>query len=263
MASTGVSALRVEDPETVEQEAGRASVIKEVPQGAPWTMVEEAIFRRRSIRKYKRKQVPEHLIRRILEAGRFAPSQGNCQPWKFLVIRDADMIQEMEDFCVEACKKLQRNLDYTQHPKGSFKRFTMRLLARVFNRLQPKMLHPVPVTAMTSIAQGRFAVFHKAPTVIVLLMNKRGIGTPEIDIGICGTNIVLAAQSLGLGTCWVGFSKFLGQNKQWRERLGVEEPYELVEAITVGYPIGDPTRLIARDTPQIAWFEGGRKQILY
>jgi nitroreductase len=263
MASTGVSALRVEDPETVEEEAGRASVIKEVPQGAPWTMVEDVIFRRRSIRKYKRKQVSEHLVRRILEAGRFAPSQGNCQPWKFIVVRDADMIQEMENFCVDACKKLSRTIDYTTQPKGTFRRFVKRLTSKVFNRLQPNMMHPVPVAVMTALAEGRFAVFHKAPTVILLLMNKRGIGVPEIDIGICGTNIVLAAQSLGLGTCWVGFSKFLGQNKQWCERLGVKEPYELVEAITVGYPIGDPTRLISRDTPEISWFEGGRKQSLY
>jgi len=263
MVSTGVSALRVEDPETIEQEAGRASVVTEIPQGAPWTMVEDVIFRRRSIRKYKRKQVPEHLIRRILEAGRFAPSQGNCQPWKFVVIRDADMIQQMEDVCVDACKKLSRSIDYATQPKGSFKHFVTRLAAKLFNRLQPQMLHPVPVAVMTAIAEGRFAVFHKAPTVILLLMNKRGIGTPEIDIGICGTNIVLAAHSLGLGTCWVGFSKFLGRNKEWSARLGVEDPYELVEAITVGYPIGDPTRLITRETHETAWHEGGRKRVLY
>ena len=116
---------------------------------------------------------------------------------------------------------------------------------------------------MTAIAAGRFAVFHRAPTVILLLMDKRGVGTPEIDIGICGQNIVLAAQSLGLGTCWVGFSKLLNQSREWCTRLGVEPPYEITEAITVGYPIGEPTRLIARDTHEIAWLEGGTKDILY
>src|SRR5512140_953639 len=76
-----------EDPERVEEEAGRASVVTEVAEGAPWTVIEEAMLHRRSIRKYKRKQVPAHLVRRILEMGRYAPSQGNCQPWTFVVLR--------------------------------------------------------------------------------------------------------------------------------------------------------------------------------
>jgi nitroreductase len=256
-------ALRREDPEEIEAEAGRQSKVIEVPEGAEWNAVEEVMLRRRSIRKYKRRQVPAHLIRRLLEVARYAPSQGNCQPWKFVVVRDADMIQGMEDFCVEACRKLSRNLDYYNYPQGSPKHFVTRAKAKLFNRLQPNQLHPIPVAAITAIAQGRFAVFHRAPTLILLLMDKRGIGVPEIDIGICGTNIVLAAQSLGLGTCWIGFSKFLNQSREWCARLGVEAPYEISEAITVGYPVGDPTHLIARDTHETAWFENGKKEIVY
>jgi nitroreductase len=263
MSDLNVATLRLDDPEEIEEEAGRMPEVLEVPEGADWNAVEQAMLRRRSIRKYKRAQVPAHLIRRMLEAGRYAPSQGNCQPWKFVVVRDAEMIQGMEDLCVATCKKLSRSVDYAIYPAGSFKHFITRAKAKLFNRRQPNMLHPVPMTAITAIAQGRFAVFHRAPTVILLLMDKRGIGSPEIDIGICGTNIVLAAQSLGLGTCWIGFSKFLNKSREWCARLGVEPPYEISEAIAVGYPVGDPTRLIARDTHEIAWFEGGKKDILY
>jgi len=263
MSDASVMALPVEDPEEIEAETGRRFEVNEVAEGADWNPVEQVVLRRRSIRKYKRKQVAPHLIRRILEAGRYAPSQGNCQPWKFVVVRDADMIQGMEDFCVESCRKLSRGLDYANYEKGSLKYVLTRAKAKLFNRLQPNMLHPVPVSAITGIAQGRFAVFHRAPTVVLLLMDKRGIGTPEIDIGICGTNIVLAAHSLGLGTCWIGFSKFLNQSHEWCARLGVEAPYEISEAITVGYPIGDPTRPIPRETHEIAWFEGGEKRVLY
>ena len=232
-------------------------------EAVDWNPVEDVILRRRSIRKYKRAQVPAPLIRRMLEAGRYAPSQGNCQPWKFVVVRDADMIRGMEEFCVGECKKLSSGFDYATYPAGTFKHFVTRAKSKLLGRLQPNMLHPVPVVVMTAIAQGRFAVFHRAPTVILLLMDKRGIGSPEIDIGICGTNIVLAAQSFGLGTCWVGFSKLLSKSREWCERLGVEYPYEISEAITVGYPIGDPTRLISRETHEIAWFEDGKKEIVY
>lgn len=263
MANASVMARRAEDLDKIAEDAARPSAAAEVPEGADWNAVEAAMLRRRSIRKYKRKQVPAHLVRRMLEVARYAPSQGNCQPWKFVVIRDAEMIQRMEDFCVGVCTKLSSSLDYVTYPRGSFKHFITRAKAKLFNRLQPNMLHPVPVAAITAIAQGRFAVFHRAPTVILLLVDKRGIGSPEVDIGICGTNIVLAAQSFGLGTCWIGFAKFLNKSRDWRERLGVEEPYEIAEAITVGYPIGDPTHLIARDTHEIAWFEDGKKEILY
>ncbi len=263
MSEAKVVPLRIDDPGQVKRAAGRRSKVIEIPEGAEWNAVEEAIFRRRSIRRYKRQQVPPHLIRRMLEAGRFAPSQGNCQPWKFVVIRDADLIRGMEDFCVATAKKFSEGLDYVRYERGSFKHLLTRAKAKLFNRMQPNMLHPVPVTALTAIAEGRFAVFHHAPTVLLLLMDKRGIGSPEIDIGICGQNIVLTAQSFGLGTCWVGFSKFLNQSAEWCARLGVEEPYEIAEAITVGYPVGNPTNLIARDTHEIAWFEGGANRVLY
>jgi nitroreductase len=264
MPESQTAALRNEDPEQVEAEAGRKSPIRDVAEGAQWNAVEEAMLRRRSIRKYKRAQVPAHLIRRMLEVGRFAPSQGNCQPWKFVVVRDARMIQEMEDYCVGVAKKLSRGFDYANNSRSPVNYAVTRAKAKLFGRLQPNMLHPVPVAAITSIAEGRFMVFHRAPTVILLLMDKRGIGTPAIDIGICGTNIVLGAQSLGLGTCWVGFSKFLNQSKEWCERLGAVYPYEIEEAITVGYPVGDPSQnLIERETHEIAWFEHGKKEIVY
>jgi nitroreductase len=221
------------------------------------------MLQRRSIRKYRKAQVPGHIIRRLLEVARFAPSQGNCQPWKFVVVRDPDMIRAMEDFCVGQCRKLSNALDYAALPAGSLNYRIARIKAKLFGRLQPNALHPVPISAVTAIAQGRFAVFHRAPTLILLLVDKRGIGIPPVDIGICGTNIVLAAQSLGLGTCWIGFSKLLGESREWCERLGIEEPYELAEAITVGYPVGDTTRMIPRATHETVWFEGGKKQVLY
>jgi nitroreductase len=242
----------------------RHVVIKEVPAGSDWNAVEETLLRRRSIRKFKGRQVPAHLIRRMLELGRFAPSQGNCQPWSFVVVRDRKMIAQMEQYCVAVCKAMSAKLDYTHYPKGSWKRFVTQFKTRLANRSRPNALHPIPMTAMKSIGAGRFAVFHRAPTVILLLMDKRGVGSPEVDIGIVGTNIVIAAQSHGLGTCWVGFSKILNSNKALAEKLGVVPPYEIAEAICVGYPIGDPTQNhVARQTHEIVWWEDGKKEILY
>ncbi len=268
MSKTISEARIIEDPEELDEEelegeADPESAPVETPEGADWNTVERAFLTRRSIRKFKRKQVPAHLIHRMLEVARFAPSQGNCQPYKFAVIRDPKLLVEMEEYCVDQCKQLTAAVNYTTYKKGSFGYYKARVMARLFNAIDPNMLHPVPVTAMTSIAHGKFMVFHRAPTVILILMDKHGIGVPEVDIGIVGTNIVMAAESHRLGTCWIGFSKLLNKSKEWRERLGITDRFEVSEAIAVGYPVGKPWQnLIERPTHEIAWFEDGEKQIL-
>ena len=213
-----------------------------IPEGSPWNVIEEAFLKRRSVRKYKRKQVPEHYIKRILEVGRFAPSQGNCQPWKFLVVRDRDMIEEMEQFVLGQFKAL------ASIPKGT----------------DIPGMHPVPRKLLTESPAGEgIRIFHGAPTLIFPLMDSRGIGHPEIDLGIVGTNIIMAACSLGLGTCWVGFAESLNAS-DWPQRLGVDEPYRLIEAITVGYEVGNAQgNFVHRETHKTTWFEGGEKRYIY
>mgnify|MGYP003681916143 CR=1 FL=1 len=60
------------------------------------TDVEKVIYTRRSNRIFQDKPVPKELIKRILEAGRFAPSAGNCQPWKFIVVTNKNMVKEID-----------------------------------------------------------------------------------------------------------------------------------------------------------------------
>ncbi|MDP6469385.1 MAG: nitroreductase family protein [Pseudomonadales bacterium] len=264
MSEFATEVLGENDPEQTEKEAGKVAGVTEIEEGAPWNAVEDAFLRRRSIRKFKKKQVPAHLIRRMLEVGRFAPSQGNCQPWKMVVVRDRDMIEEMEDFCVASCRKIAGMVDYTVYDKGTFARRKTEMMAKLISRSKPNSMHPVPFAAVSLVAQNRFAVFHHPPTIILPLMDTRGIGHPQIDLGIVGTNIVMAAHSLGLGTCWVGLASFLNESPEWRERLEVEEPYEIIEAISVGYPLGKPMRnTVSRETHETVWLEDGKKELIY
>jgi len=57
----------------------------------------ETIKRRRSTRKYTKEPVSENLILKILEAGRWAPSAGNSQPWSFIVLRDREVRRKIAD----------------------------------------------------------------------------------------------------------------------------------------------------------------------
>ncbi len=60
--------------------------------------VMEAIFTRRSIRKYSGQPVPDELIKELLEAAMCAPSAGNRQPWHFIVINDHKIIDEIPKY---------------------------------------------------------------------------------------------------------------------------------------------------------------------
>lgn len=61
----------------------------------------ETVRGRRSVRKFLPTPIPEDHIQAILDAARSAPTSGNQQPWKFLVVQDTGLIQELMDACVE------------------------------------------------------------------------------------------------------------------------------------------------------------------
>lgn len=52
----------------------------------------EAIMSRRSVRKYKAEPIPDEFIEKILEAGRWAPTGGNLQHWKFIIVEDPKIL---------------------------------------------------------------------------------------------------------------------------------------------------------------------------
>jgi len=94
-----------------------------LPLTEDWNQAEKVILERRSVRWYKPEQAPEHLVRRILEAGRYAPSAGNSQPWKFIVIRDKAMLEEMEHDVRQTCKiSLKMELHWRSNPVGKVRK---------------------------------------------------------------------------------------------------------------------------------------------
>lgn len=223
------------------------------------TQTEEVILKRRSVRNYKKEQVPEFMINRILEAGRFAPSAGNSQPWKFIVIRDAEVIKGLTDTTVKICRLFKSLIDYRIPGKR------WRLPIAKFNiKLKPRDLHPVPFGAVTLIADGKLGLWHDAPTVILIFKDVRGVSNPDMDCGIAGQNMVLAAHSMGLGTCWVGFVKLAFQyTRKWKKYFGISYPYKFAASIAVGWPVGNPDGFVKRPTHAVDWYENGSKKTNY
>ena len=68
----------------------------------------EVVRTRRSVRKFKEDPVPEEHLRRILDAARLAPTSGNQQPWKFLVVRDRALLDRLKENCIALSLEARR-----------------------------------------------------------------------------------------------------------------------------------------------------------
>lgn len=228
--------------------------------GDPFNEVEQTIINRRSVRLYRDKPVEEHLVRRILETGRYAPSAGNCQSWKFVVVQDPELIAEMTAHVRKWAGYTSRFLMNPGAPGARVPAWLVKQLTRTFT----STFHPTGREGLQQVADGSLDVWHGAGTVIFLLVDERGTGDPHLDVGIAGTNMVLTAHSFGLGTCWVSFSMMLATSRKYRELLGIGYPYKLATSIAIGYPRGIPDGPVPRETHETVWHRpGGQRDILY
>lgn len=217
------------------------------------TEVEQTIFTRRSNRLFKNKSVPREMIHRVLEAGRFAPSAGNCQPYQFIVLTDQNLIHELERRAMRVLRVLKNMYLAKNGQRSSLKTFIFSLISYLkINKMDPR-----PITAMEKAdKQLDDKMFFDAPVVILILKDKRGISNPDLDAGICAQNMVLAAHSLGLGTCYVSLPMeplAMPIMAGYRKKIGIKSPYEAVTSIAIGYAKGKIDKPVKRDTPPVKW----------
>lgn len=150
--------------------------------------VMEAIRERRSIRDYEERPLPAEMIEQVLEAGRLAPSSSNVQSWKFKVVTDeaprsalrkASLNQgfvEQAPVVIVACLDLE--------PFGERTAGLMESLMRQESRQDLSR-----ISSLFRYCQGED--------------EERCLLHTAMNISIAVQNMVLAAISLGLGTCWV------------------------------------------------------------
>lgn len=219
---------------------------------AAWTEIEKTIFERRSVRNYKPDPVPETLIHRVLEAGRFAPSSGNCQPWKFIVVTNKALIDEMNEACFNVMSMMYNAYMNDAMVKGLVGYYSQNPSVGMYD---PRII----MGGLGSIARKNSPVFLNAPVVILVACDDRAIGGPQISAGVCGQNMNLAAKSLGLGFCWVGFSQFLEANPPLKEKLGLSDPWKINTAMVLGYPKFKQEGLVPREFRPITWFREGKE----
>lgn len=167
----------------------------------------ETILNRRSVRVYSEDQIKNEDLELILKSGLYSPSACNSQPWHFTVVQNNEILKMLN---IETKKELLKCDD------EYFKNFA---------------------------ANEKYDIFYNAPTVIVVSGEKAAL-VPQIDCAAATENMILAAESLGIGTCWIGLVTYLFRSEkaqEYNQMLNVPDGYEPYYAITLGYKrIADP-----------------------
>jgi nitroreductase len=163
----------------------------------------EVIKSRRTTRTYQDKKISKEELETILEAGQWAPSGHNIQSWHFTVLENKELQEELNTKSKESALN-------------------------------------VPVEDIRKMAGNpNFHIFYNAPTVVLVSYDEKAL-TPIQDISAATQNMLLTAESMGIGSCWNGFVSFLFQNEQnaekYRKKLQIPTGYKLSHAIVLGYP---------------------------
>ena len=216
------------------------------------TEIERMIYTRRSNRLFKDKAVEKNLIHRVLEAGRFAPSAGNGQPYRFIVITNQAVIGELEQKSMAVLKHLKNAYLNGNGRKKRWKSFAF----SVCSWFMASKFDPRPITAMEKADRNGGRLYFNAPCVILVLKHNRGISNPDLDAGICTQNMVLSAHALGLGTCIVSLPMAplaYPMMAGFRKKIGIRPPFTAVTSIALGHPKGHIDGVVERDTPPVTW----------
>ena len=175
----------------------------------------DVVKNRRSVRKFKPDPVPDEHIHKILDAARMAPTSGNQQPWKFLVIKEKEQIEALKEECLkdyESYFKEKRNLDGNELSKQ-----------------------------MEEARQGLENGYLSAPSYVVVLTDNQSKypGYNHHDGPLAAGYLMLAARALGYGTVYITDAISVEVTKK---AFQIPDRYTRVCITPIGIPEKWPTK---------------------
>lgn len=173
----------------------------------------EAITTRRSTRNYKQDPVEQEKLDRILEAGRQAPSGGNNQTSHFFVIRNREVLDRLTAMTEKAFARMV----ITENTYASMKH------------------------AIAASKKGGYVFCYNAP-ILIVAANRRDYGNNIADCACAIENMMVAANALDLGSCWINQLKWLNEEPEivdYLRALGMKEGERVYGSVIIGYPASD------------------------
>lgn len=177
-----------------------------------------ALETRRSVRKYEARPVEREVIEKLVQLATQAPSAMNAQPWVFAVFSDKARLEEI----------------------------STRAKAIVLEGMHE---HPALEKYRGALSKRAFNIFYNAPVLVVIYAKPEG-PEPETDSCLAAQNFMLAAHNEGLGTCWIGFAKYLLDSAEFKAEVGIPAEYVAAAPMILGYPAVEHPP-VPRKTPEV------------
>ena len=202
-------------------------------------LVIETMKKRHSVRLYEQKPIPKELINTIIKAGNLAPSTGdtreikeegkkkvivNYQPWRFVVVENPEFKQTL----IQTVEPIRKNF------VGRLKETVPEMYERAM-KLEEVMDEPKDL------------IFYYAPVILYVI----GPAKNSIGCAMVCENIMLAATSFGLGSCYVGFGGLVKGNADIVKTLELKEGERIYGPIALGYPKSDPSETQAKTLAEL------------
>jgi nitroreductase len=196
----------------------------------------DLIRRRRSVRQFSGMAVSRNDLVCLFEAARWAPSNHNRQPWRFLVIEGKQQLDELAEIVRQRLSEKLKSLpEAAAAYSGEFANY-----ATFFSNAPVLLvvLHKQPVSISTFLLAG--------------LKNSVLVSGEPLSVAMAVQNLLLAAQSLGLGTC-VLTAPFLVQDAL-AAKLNLPAGYDLTCLVALGHPAELPPPPRRKTIEQIVEF---------
>ena len=216
----------------------------EVP--ATPTEILELLFReRRSVRLYKNDPVPEEVLNKILDVGKYAPTGSNSQNVHYVVLTSPDQIAELRKMTINFYDKI---LSRVRRRFGLFLVSLMagRKIAEYLRESLPKIEH-----AYKQMSQGKDRLFYHAP--VVILAHAESWDTSSFfNCSVALYNCSLMAHTLRLGCCFNGILvNAANHSRTIKKWLGIPADHKCYSAMTLGFPDAKYLRLVRRHPPKV------------
>ena len=187
----------------------------------------DTILQRRSVRRYEADPVQRDVIEKLLQAAIWGPSAHNRQPWRFVVIETQS---QKENLAGAMGTKLRNDLQADNVPQDLIDKD----VAKSYDRITSAPI--LIVLCLTMIDMDVYSDANRAHNEYIMAVQ---------SAAAAGQNLLLAAHSLGLGTCWMCAPLFCPDIV--RNALDLPDDWQAQALITLGYPAHTPEK--SRNSP--------------
>jgi len=201
-----------------------------------------------SAREFTSDPVPDDVLARILEHARFAPSGGNRQGWKVVIVRDPATKTAISELAKPAAKQYAAQVAAGESPWNTILPSKVDAATIEATRVPPTLIEPVK----------------NAPVVLVVCVDLRVVASLDKELGRVGIasgasiypfawNILLAAKNEGLGGTITTMP--IAQEPRLRELLSIPEHVAVCAVMPMGRPVRQLTKLRRKPVAEFATAE--------